>query len=99
LKSHELKPGMILKGENLNTTSGSFIWFLIFIKDVTKESVTSVQYVMSYTDGKPRLTHRRGDLTTVTVDGWDSEASIFHKTIPASWGFCKRFLTDVFKSD
>jgi hypothetical protein len=97
MTSDELKPGMILKGENTSTTTGSFIWFLIFIKDVSEKGVTSLQYVMSYSNGKPRLT--RDNESTITSEGWDSRASIFHKTIPASWDFCRRFLTDVFLSD
>jgi hypothetical protein len=97
MKSHELKPGMILKGENPSTTINSTIWFLIFIKDVTEESVTSVQYVISYAPtGEHHLS--RGDETTITASGWNSEASIYHKTIIASQSFRKRFLVDVFTS-
>jgi hypothetical protein len=98
MMSNELKQGMILKGENLTTSTGTALLFLIFIKDITENGVTSLQFVMFYEkNGNHRLISHK--VSTMALNDWDSGASIYHKTIPANEDFFRKFIADLFSSD
>jgi hypothetical protein len=97
MRSDELKPGMILKGEQDGGKGGypRFYWYLIFIHGITEDRVNFTSFTLVYGKNENKVSQTPSE--SITREGWDSNGYVYLSSISASDGFKKRFLAEMFR--
>ena len=101
MTSSELKPGMILKAEQTGSSNDpryhQYYQYLIFITDVMQHNVEYKMCILSHGLEKNEIDHFPLRIVVVPKIDFDNSASILATAIPASEGFLRMFLQEVFR--